>query len=90
MGVTDGKPRARGTQKHLKDDDSVCGLDEIPKPEHVSFIYFHFTVYGCPLFLLSFYYPSVQQVSGPIGQQINKFVNQLSNACIYTNLRMVL
>ncbi|XP_047505228.1 uncharacterized protein LOC125049812 [Pieris napi] len=35
LGVTDGKPRARGTQKHLKDDDSVCGLDEIPKPEHV-------------------------------------------------------
>ncbi|XP_013139792.1 PREDICTED: uncharacterized protein LOC106104319 [Papilio polytes] len=35
IGVTDGKPRARGTQKHLKDDDSVCGLDEIPKPEHV-------------------------------------------------------
>ncbi|XP_068622996.1 uncharacterized protein [Battus philenor] len=35
IGVTDGKPRARGTQKHLKDDDSICGLDEIPKPEHV-------------------------------------------------------
>ncbi|XP_075976266.1 uncharacterized protein LOC142976660 [Anticarsia gemmatalis] len=35
LGVTDGKPRARGTQKHLKDDDSLCGLDEIPKPEHV-------------------------------------------------------
>ncbi|CAG4945432.1 unnamed protein product [Colias eurytheme] len=35
LGVTDGKPRARGTQKHMKDDDSVCGLDEIPKPEHV-------------------------------------------------------
>ncbi|KAM3967125.1 uncharacterized protein ACR2FA_011977 [Aphomia sociella] len=34
-GVTDGKPRARGTQKHIKDDDSICGLDEIPKPEHV-------------------------------------------------------
>ncbi|KAI8420929.1 hypothetical protein MSG28_008087 [Choristoneura fumiferana] len=36
LGVTDGKPRARGTQKHLKDDDSLCGLDEIQKPEHVS------------------------------------------------------
>ncbi|XP_063827397.1 uncharacterized protein LOC135076859 [Ostrinia nubilalis] len=35
LGVTDGKPRARGTQKHLKDDDSICGLDEIPRPEHV-------------------------------------------------------
>lgn len=34
-GVTDGKPRARGTQKFLADDDSVCGLDEIPRPEHV-------------------------------------------------------
>ncbi|XP_059053560.1 uncharacterized protein LOC131847886 isoform X2 [Achroia grisella] len=33
--VTDGKPRARGTQKHIKDDESICGLDEIPKPEHV-------------------------------------------------------
>ncbi|CAH0723772.1 unnamed protein product, partial [Brenthis ino] len=35
IGVTDGKPRARGTQKHIKDDDSVCGVDEIPRPEHV-------------------------------------------------------
>ncbi|XP_045767139.1 uncharacterized protein LOC123868654 isoform X1 [Maniola jurtina] len=35
LGVTDGKPRARGTQKHLDDDDSICGLDEIPRPEHV-------------------------------------------------------
>ncbi|KOB74042.1 Uncharacterized protein OBRU01_09680 [Operophtera brumata] len=34
LGATDGKPRARGTQKHQKDDDSVCGLDEIPRPEH--------------------------------------------------------
>lgn len=30
--------RARGTQKHLKDDESVCGLDDIPRPEHVSVI----------------------------------------------------
>ncbi|XP_031767072.2 uncharacterized protein LOC113519037 isoform X2 [Galleria mellonella] len=30
----DGKPRA-STQKHIRDDDSICGLDEIPKPEHV-------------------------------------------------------
>ncbi|XP_072929208.1 uncharacterized protein [Epargyreus clarus] len=35
LGASDGKPRARGIQKHLKDDDSVCGLDEIPRPEHV-------------------------------------------------------
>ncbi|VVC87446.1 unnamed protein product [Leptidea sinapis] len=30
LGVTDGKPRARGTQKHLKDDDSIkrkTGID---------------------------------------------------------------
>ncbi|CAG9787245.1 unnamed protein product [Diatraea saccharalis] len=35
LGVTDGKPRARNIQKRVKDDDSVCGLDEIPRPEHV-------------------------------------------------------
>ncbi|RVE47579.1 hypothetical protein evm_007777 [Chilo suppressalis] len=35
LGVTDGKPRAKSSRKHVKDDDSVCGLDEIPRPEHV-------------------------------------------------------
>ncbi|CAB3235574.1 unnamed protein product [Arctia plantaginis] len=33
-GVTDGKPRARGAKK-LHNDDSACGLDEIPRPQHV-------------------------------------------------------
>ncbi|XP_061384186.1 uncharacterized protein LOC116769255 [Danaus plexippus] len=33
-GVRDGKPRAKGL-KHMKGDDDVCGLDEIPRPEHV-------------------------------------------------------
>lgn len=41
LGVTDGKPRARGTQKYIKDDDSVCGVDEIPRPEHVSILSDH-------------------------------------------------
>ncbi|XP_022825897.1 uncharacterized protein LOC111355965 [Spodoptera litura] len=37
LGVTDGKPRARGTQKFISrdDEDEGCGLDEIPRPEHV-------------------------------------------------------
>ncbi|CAH0673959.1 unnamed protein product [Spodoptera exigua] len=37
LGATDGKPRARGTQKFMprNDEDEVCGLDEIPRPEHV-------------------------------------------------------
>ncbi|XP_023934903.2 uncharacterized protein LOC112043630 [Bicyclus anynana] len=34
LGVKDGKPRARGTQK-FDDNESVCGLDDIPRPEHV-------------------------------------------------------
>ncbi|XP_047998135.1 uncharacterized protein LOC125235578 [Leguminivora glycinivorella] len=33
-GATDGKPRAKGLARHVKDDDSNCGLDEIPRPEH--------------------------------------------------------
>ncbi|XP_061704655.1 uncharacterized protein LOC133516006 isoform X2 [Cydia pomonella] len=33
-GATDGKPRAKGMSRHVKDDDSNCGLDEIPRPEH--------------------------------------------------------
>ncbi|XP_046967526.1 uncharacterized protein LOC124535371 [Vanessa cardui] len=33
--IQGGKARSRSTQRHLKDDDSVCGLDDIPKPEHV-------------------------------------------------------
>ncbi|XP_063893773.1 uncharacterized protein LOC110379989 isoform X1 [Helicoverpa armigera] len=35
-GGTDGKPRATGTQKYLRDDDdSVCGFDDIPRTEQV-------------------------------------------------------
>lgn len=37
-GVRDGKPRAKGL-KHMKGDDDVCGLDEIPRPEHVSYTF---------------------------------------------------
>ncbi|XP_026485605.2 uncharacterized protein LOC113393109 [Vanessa tameamea] len=33
--IKSGKARSRSTQRHLKDDDSVCGLDDIPRPEHV-------------------------------------------------------
>ncbi|XP_060802169.1 uncharacterized protein LOC106137624 isoform X1 [Amyelois transitella] len=35
LGSADGKPRARGTQKYVQNDDEVCGLDDIPSPEHV-------------------------------------------------------
>ncbi|KAJ8724456.1 hypothetical protein PYW08_015930 [Mythimna loreyi] len=35
-GVTDGKPRARAKRNRLEEkDNEPCGLDEIPRPEHI-------------------------------------------------------
>lgn len=37
--VTDGTPRMRGKMKRIVGDDDECGLDEVPRPEFVSFIF---------------------------------------------------
>ncbi|XP_028030016.1 uncharacterized protein LOC114242909 [Bombyx mandarina] len=35
LGVSEAKPTSRGTQKHLGNNDSLCGFDDIPKPEQI-------------------------------------------------------
>lgn len=37
--ATDGTPRMRGKMRRILGDDEECGLDEVPKPEFVSFIF---------------------------------------------------